>query len=71
MIVDARLGRGSGISAVDELLRAGPVAYFFVSGDAERVRTRRPDAIVLRKPFRKGELARAIAFALAAVALPV
>ena len=37
MIVDARLGRGSGVSAVEQILRAGPVAHVFVSGDAESV----------------------------------
>jgi CheY-like chemotaxis protein len=70
MIVDARLGLGSGIAAVEEILRARPVPHFFVSGDADRVRVRRPDAVVLRKPFRKADLARAIALALAAVAAP-
>jgi CheY-like chemotaxis protein len=65
MIVDAGLGRGSGVSAVEEILRAGPLAHLFVSGDAERVRRRRPDAIVVRKPFREAELARAIDVALA------
>src|ERR1700681_2212421 len=60
MIVDAGLGRGSGVSAVEEILRAGPVAHVFVSGDAGRVRTRKPDAVVVRKPFREAELARAI-----------
>ena len=29
MIVDARLGRGSGVSAVEQILRAGPVAHVF------------------------------------------
>jgi CheY-like chemotaxis protein len=66
MIADARLGQGSGVSAVEEILRAGPVAHLFVSGDAERVQTRRPDAVVVRKPFRKTELAKAIDTALAA-----
>jgi two-component system, response regulator PdtaR len=66
MIVDAGLGRGSGVSAVEEILRAGPLAHVFVSGDIERVRRRRPDAIVVRKPFRKAELARAVDLALAA-----
>ena len=66
MIVDAGLGRGSGVSAVEEILRAGPVAHVFVSGDAGSVRTRRPDAVVVRKPFREAELARAIDLALAA-----
>ena len=66
MIVDARLGRGSGVSVVEEILRAGPVAHVFVSGDAESVWRRKPDAIVVRKPFRETELARAIDMALAA-----
>src|SRR5580693_10811253 len=47
MIADARLGRGSGVSAVEEILRAGPVAHLFVSVDAERVKKRRPEALVL------------------------
>lgn len=66
MIVDAGLGRGSGISAVEQILRRGPLAHVFVSGDAERVRLSRPDAIVVRKPFRQAELASAIELALAA-----
>ena len=70
MIVDARLGRGSGIVAVEEILRARPVAHFFLSGDAEGVRMLRPGAVVVRKPFRRAELARAIDLAVAAVAVP-
>ena len=66
MIVDARLGRGSGVSAVEEILGAGPVAHVFLSGDVERVRVRKPDAVVIRKPFREADLARAIDMALAA-----
>ena len=38
MIVDAGLGRGSGISAVDEILRRGSLAHVFISGDAGMVR---------------------------------
>ena len=71
MIVDAGLGRGSGVSAVEEILRAGPLAHVFVTGDAEWVRRRRPDAIVVRKPFRQTELARAIDMALATAARSV
>jgi two-component system, response regulator PdtaR len=70
MIVDAGLGRGSGVSAVEEILRAGPLAHVFISGDAGRVRVRRPDAVVVRKPFRETELARAIDLALAAAFPP-
>ena len=68
MIVDAGLGHGSGVSAVEEILRAGPLAHLFVTGDAERVRARKPDAVVVRKPFRQAELARAIDSALSAAA---
>ncbi|HEX5321454.1 MAG TPA: hypothetical protein VFW46_20010, partial [Stellaceae bacterium] len=57
---------GSGISAVEQILRQGPLAHVFVSGDAERVRLSRPNAIVVRKPFRQAELASAIELALAA-----
>lgn len=71
MIVDAGLGRGSGVAAVEEIQRARPIAHFFLSGDAERVRERRPEALVVRKPFRQAELARAITTALAAAHLPV
>ena len=70
MIVDEGLARGgSGVSAVEEILRAGPRAHVFLSGDTEKVRGRRPDAIVVRKPFREAELARAIDVALAAASL--
>jgi CheY-like chemotaxis protein len=67
MIVDAGLGRGSGVSAVEEILRAGPVPHVFISGDAERVRRRQPKALVVRKPFRQAELVTAIEIALARV----
>ena len=50
MIVDAGFGQGSGVSAVEEILRAGPLAHVFVSGDAESVRLRRCDAIVSANP---------------------
>ena len=67
MIVDAGLGQGSGISAVEAILRTGSIAHVFISGDAERVRLHHPDALVVRKPFRQAELVTAIEVALAAV----
>jgi CheY-like chemotaxis protein len=70
MIVDAGLRGGSGIAAVEEILRAGPVAHFFLSGDPGRVQLRKPDAVVLRKPFRQAELTKAIETVLAAPAKP-
>jgi len=60
MIIDAFLGDGSGVTAVEQVLRTGFVPHIFVSGDAARVRARRPGAVVLQKPFREADLARAI-----------
>lgn len=68
MIVDARLGEGSGILAVEEILRNGFVPHLFVSGDILRVKVLRPDAVMLQKPFREAELALGIQRALAAAA---
>jgi two-component system, response regulator PdtaR len=68
MIVDAQLGDGSGVSAVEEILRTGFVPHVFVSGDALRVHALRPSAVVIQKPFRESDLARAIQCALGAAA---
>ena len=67
MIVDARLGRGSGVSAVEQILRVRFVPHVFVSGDALRVKLLRPSAIVMQKPFRESDLAGAMQSALDAV----
>jgi len=64
MIVDARLAGGSGLSAVDEILRHGFIPHVFVSGDTASILTAKPDAIVLQKPFRDPDLADAIRRAL-------
>jgi CheY-like chemotaxis protein len=64
IIADARLGNGSGVSAVEEILRTGHVPHLFISGNVSRVKTLRPDAVALRKPFDKAELMRAIQRAL-------
>ena len=66
LIVDARLGQGSGLRAVDAILRAGPVPHVFVSGDISRIVASRPDAVAIEKPFREAELARSIERALGA-----
>jgi len=60
MIVDVTLGDGNGIAAVDQILSKGPMPHIFVSGDPSKVWAARPDAIVLQKPFRQQDLARAI-----------
>jgi CheY-like chemotaxis protein len=69
MIVDARLGEGSGVTAVEEILRSGHVPHVFVSGDALRVQVLRPGALVIQKPFCESDLARAIQSALAGEAV--
>ncbi len=68
MIVDARLRDGSGISAVEEILRAGWVPHVFVSGETWGIHALKPDAIVIQKPFRDADLNRAIQRALVAAA---
>jgi DNA-binding response OmpR family regulator len=68
MIVDARLRHGSGVSAVEEILRTGWVPHVFVSGETSTIQALRPGSIVIRKPFRDMELHRAIQRALDAIA---
>jgi len=60
MIVDARLGDGSGVFAVAEILKSRFIPHVFVSGDSSRVQALRPDAVVLQKPFRELDLTRAM-----------
>jgi len=64
MIIDAQLGDGSGITAVQDIVREGAVPHLFVSGDAARVLKLQPGALVLQKPFREAELAHAMGRAL-------
>jgi CheY-like chemotaxis protein len=66
MIVDARLRDGSGISAVEEILRTGWVPHVFVSGETLTIQAQRPNAIVIQKPFGDSDLDRAIQRALQA-----
>jgi two-component system, response regulator PdtaR len=69
MIVDVQLSNGSGISAVEEILRTGPVSYMFVSGDISSVQALRPGAVIIRKPYREHDLAQAIQRAIGAGAV--
>jgi CheY-like chemotaxis protein len=64
MLVDVTLGEGSGIAAVQQVLRSGFVAHVFVTGNATRLLARCPQAVVLRKPFREEDIAPAIQRAL-------
>jgi CheY-like chemotaxis protein len=69
MIVDVRLGEGSGVSAVDEIHRAGPIPHVFVSADITRLQALRPGAAIIQKPYREADLARVIQRALDAPAV--
>jgi CheY-like chemotaxis protein len=64
MIVDVRLGEGSGVSAVDEIHRTRPVPHVFVSADISRLQALRPGAAIIQKPYREADLARVIRRAL-------
>jgi two-component system, response regulator PdtaR len=55
MIVDEQLLEGSGMSAVERILRTGPVPCVFISG----AHVRRPGATALQKPFLEADLVRA------------
>lgn len=68
MIVDARLGDGCGVTAVEEILREGFVPHLFVSGNTLEILARMPGALIIRKPFFEPELAVAIQSVLTATA---
>lgn len=64
MIVDAQLGDGNGVFAVDKILRNGFVPHVFMSGDTSTVRALRPRAVAIQKPFDESDLVGAIHLAL-------
>ena len=65
LIVDARLSEGSGISAVDRILRDGFVPHIFVSGADLKQEKLNPRAVRLSKPYDERDLFAAIEQALA------
>jgi FixJ family two-component response regulator len=64
MIVDARLGDGSGFTAMEEILRTGFVPHVFISGDILTLRALKPGTVAIQKPFDESVLVRAIQRAL-------
>lgn len=62
MIVDVKLGQGSGIRAMERILGAGPMPHVFISGDILPMGKE-----TLRKPFREAELVQAMDRALSAM----
>jgi DNA-binding response OmpR family regulator len=69
MIIDANLQDGSGLNAIETIMAFGPMPHILVSGDATRVRTLRPDATVLQKPYFEVDLILAMQKALGVTAL--
>ena len=65
---DVRLLRGSGITAVQAILREQTIPVVFITGNVEMVLEGMPDAVVLEKPFGEVALRRAIAVAQAQAA---
>jgi DNA-binding NtrC family response regulator len=64
MIVDVRLGEGSGVAAVEKILRTRPVPHVFASGNISVVQALKPSAVVIQKPYRESDLTKAIQRAL-------
>jgi hypothetical protein len=64
MIVDARLSAGSGVLAVDEILKSGFIPHVFTSGDLAVLRELAGRAVVIEKPFLEPQLARAVTMAM-------
>ncbi len=65
LIVDAALCAGSGVRAVEGMTTLGQPQHIFTSGDARAVRLRKPEALVLQKPYDEADLAQAISEAMA------
>jgi CheY-like chemotaxis protein len=60
IIADGRLRGGSGVAAMEQILRRGDVAHIFVTGDPGEIEQRMPGAIILQKPFNEAGLERAL-----------
>lgn len=70
LIVDRHLKQGSGIVAVERILKEGPVPYIFMTGD-RLVREEVPaNAIILQKPFLDADVGEAIHTAMRATGRP-
>jgi two-component system, response regulator PdtaR len=65
MIVDIHLEEGSGVVAVEAILRDAPIPYVFVSGDRSQVASLPPGAVFMQKPYRETDIASAMQSALA------
>jgi CheY-like chemotaxis protein len=65
IIMDVLLESGSGVSAIREILRLGPVPFVFATGDLSGRRALISGAVVIQKPFDEAALTAAIRRAVA------
>jgi len=57
---DVRLLPGDGVRAVEEICKKRDIPVVFITGFAEEMQERAPDAIVIQKPVKQEELAAAV-----------
>lgn len=67
---DVRLLPGDGLNAVEAICSRRDIPVVFITGYADELRDRAPDAIVVQKPIEEEELAIAVRKALARRPLP-
>jgi CheY-like chemotaxis protein len=64
IISDVRLHEGSGLDAVNTIMKSGFVPHVFISGEALAPDRLNPAAGILRKPFDEAQLVKAISRAI-------
>jgi len=69
MIVDVGLGKGSGVAAMEEILRGWYVPHLYMTGNVARIGALRQHAVVLEKPFREPALLLAMQCAMDVAAI--
>ena len=57
---DVRLLPGDGVKAVEAICARREIPVIFITGYAEELQDRAPDAVVVQKPVKENELAAAI-----------
>jgi DNA-binding response OmpR family regulator len=57
---DVRLAPGCGIDAVESICADSPIPVIFITGTPSEVEARRPNNMILHKPFNAARLAEAI-----------
>jgi DNA-binding response OmpR family regulator len=57
---DVRLLPGDGVNAVEAICRERRLPVLFITGYREELEERKPDATVIQKPIKEGELREAI-----------